>query len=186
LTFDIDRLLRQLKPEKRKLRLSARGDLLGAATATWTGPLLLDTCVYIDAGRGRLPAEVEALLVGRRIVHCATVAAELALGLAMLDPLHADTLAQREFLRDTLARMAAGKIITPDATTWTTAAVLAGTLARLQGIRPDDRRRRLADALIAVTARAEGCAVLTANRTDFDLIAQLLPGLRAIVYSSAS
>jgi hypothetical protein len=48
-------------------------------------------------------------------------------------------------------------------------------LARTQGYGKEQRRRVLNDALLFETARKHGCAVLTRNMVDFDLLQQLDP-----------
>jgi hypothetical protein len=40
----------------------------------------------------------------------------------------------------------------------------------------------LNDALLFLQARETGCALLTANLSDFDLIDQVLPGSRLLLY----
>ena len=53
------------------------------------------------------------------------------------------------------------------------AGVVAGTLARIQGLQAHQRKECLNDALILLTAAKAGLPVLTANRVDFDLIQQV-------------
>lgn len=60
--------------------------------------------------------------------------------------------------------------------------VLSGMLARTQGYGPEQRRRGLNDALLFATARKYGCAVLSRNVRDFDLLQQLDPSGRVIFY----
>ena len=69
-----------------------------------------------------------------------------------------------------------------DRDVWREAGVLAGLLARLQGYGRRERRKALNDALIFLTAAKNGCAVLTRNLADFDLLMQLDPRGRAIFY----
>ena len=66
----------------------------------------------------------------------------------------------------------------PDAETWSAAGIIAGTLARLQGFQPYQRKDALNDALIYLTAIKHGIPVLTDNHTDFDLLQQLVPSGR--------
>ncbi len=68
----------------------------------------------------------------------------------------------------------------PDTEIWMDAGVVAGTLARTQRFQPHQRKNCLNDALIFLTAAKSGFPVLTANRTDFDLIQQLAPDGRFI------
>ncbi|HMH05950.1 MAG TPA: hypothetical protein VK579_04635, partial [Terriglobales bacterium] len=74
------------------------------------------------------------------------------------------------------------RAITPDSEIWREAGILSGTLARLQGYGRDQRRRVLNDALLFATARKHGCALLTRNVIDFDLLQQLDPSGKALFY----
>ncbi|MGA8189794.1 MAG: hypothetical protein WB776_17850, partial [Candidatus Sulfotelmatobacter sp.] len=65
------------------------------------------------------------------------------------------------------------RTITPDPGIWREAGVLSGTLTRTQGYGKEQRRRVLKDALLFATARKYGCAVLSRNVRDFDLLQQL-------------
>ena len=66
--------------------------------------------------------------------------------------------------------------LVPDAQTWHLAGVIAGTLARVQGFQPHQRKECLNDALIYLTAAKQGLPVVTANRVEFDMIQQIAPG----------
>jgi predicted nucleic acid-binding protein len=63
-----------------------------------------------------------------------------------------------------------------------TAGILSRILARLQGYGKDQRRRVLNDALMFASARKHGCAVLTRNVADFDLLQQLDPSGSVLFY----
>jgi predicted nucleic acid-binding protein len=78
----------------------------------------------------------------------------------------------------------AHRILIPDRETWREAGVLAGLLARLQAYSKDERRKALNDALIFLTAAKNGCAVLTRNLPEFDLLMQLDARGQAIFYDS--
>ena len=56
-----------------------------------------------------------------------------------------------------------------------------GTLRRLKPGR-EQRRRVLNDALLFATARKYGCAVLSRNVRDFDLLQQLDPSGKVVFY----
>ncbi len=58
------------------------------------------------------------------------------------------------------------------------ARLLAGGGRRLASF---DRMELISDALTAVLACAAGCTIITED-VDFDLLAQLLPGLRVLYY----
>ncbi len=70
----------------------------------------------------------------------------------------------------------------PDHERFCSAGVIAGTLARTQRFQPHQRKDCLNDALIFLTAAKAGLPVLTANRSDFDLIQHLAPEGQFIHY----
>ena len=64
----------------------------------------------------------------------------------------------------------------PDAETWHLAGAISGTLARIHGFQPHQRKECLNDALIYLTAAKRGLPVVTATRAEFDLIQLIAPG----------
>jgi predicted nucleic acid-binding protein len=78
-------------------------------------------------------------------------------------------------------RRPAHRILNPDREVWREAGILAGLLARLQRYGKSEKRRALNNALIFLSAAKNGCAVLTRNISDFDLLAQLASG-RVVFY----
>jgi predicted nucleic acid-binding protein len=102
--------------------------------------VLLDTTVYIDAlkphgPRHRLQLWLPAMWCCTARLPCAIACAELAVSIGHLDPAHPLTARHRIPLMDTLARMAPSRIVTPSADAWTEGALIAGILARTQGMR---------------------------------------------------
>ena len=77
------------------------------------------------------------------------------------------------------------RVLTPDRDIWREAGILAGLLARLQRFGKSEQRKVLNDALIFLTARKHGCAVLTRNLSDFDLLLQLDPHGSVFFYDRA-
>jgi predicted nucleic acid-binding protein len=67
------------------------------------------------------------------------------------------------------------RILNPDREIWREAGILGGLLARLQDYGKAEQRRALNYALIFLSAAKNGCAVLTRNISDFDLLMQLAP-----------
>jgi predicted nucleic acid-binding protein len=184
-TFDLDPLLRRVKPARRRAPLRRRAALAFVpddVAAADLGPVLLDSCVYLDGGKGRLPPGARRLIAGAPVFHCSVCLAELAYAFGRLDPFHPDTPATLAFLRGLLGRVRIDRTVAPDRETWLEAAVIAGTLARTQGLAPADRRRLMYDALVFLAARRIGHPVLTANAGDFDLIQQLAPNGRVVYY----
>jgi hypothetical protein len=89
------------------------------------------------------------------------------------DPAHPQTHEITGQISDVIKRRPSYRTIAPDPEIWREAGILPGVLARLQGYGKDHWRRALNDALLFATARKHGCAVLTRNVVDFDLLDQL-------------
>ena len=189
--FDAKAALRSIKPDKRTAPVARRDD----AQLSWVdhepqigGPLLLDTCVYLDVLRGTSPDAVDALLTYRLCHHSAVCLSELTHVFGRLDPSHAATKAVLKTVQDTIADIPSHRLSAPDVDAWGTAGILAGLLTRLTNAPKNEghERRFLNDALILLQARAMGVAVLTANTRDFDFLTQLVPGAKAVFYRAAS
>jgi predicted nucleic acid-binding protein len=184
-TFDLKAALRRVKPEKRNEPLRPRepfGFVTEGVDSAEVGAVLLDTCVYLDAGRGRLSPGAERLLATVQTFHCIVCVGELAYALGRLDPAHPDTPASVAYIRDALGRVRPYRTLAPDSDDYIEAAIITGTLARTQSLAPPERRKLMHDALVFLTARRIGYPVLTANAKDFDLIQQLSPDGKAIYY----
>jgi len=104
-----------------------------------------------------------------------------------------------------IAMMPLAKVLRPSEDAHLLAGLMAGTLNRTQNLAQtafscracghansvpelgrEMLRKLLNDALIYVTALENGCAVLTGNGNEFDLLAQLLPGVTVITFSQPS
>jgi hypothetical protein len=62
------------------------------------------------------------------------------------------------------------------------AALLSGVLCRLQGYEKDGKLRALHDCVLFLQAQKLGLVALTANVGDFDILLQLLPTGRTLLY----
>ncbi len=144
--------------------------------------LMLDTTVYIDAQNAKLPQALAGRIAGAEILHCAVALGEIAANLGLLDPGHPGTSGVRQTLRETLARADPQRTVAPSAQAWLEATVLAGMLARTQGFAKDDRRRLLNDALIFLSAHESGAVLVSRNIRDMDLLLQLRPDVRVLLY----
>jgi predicted nucleic acid-binding protein len=174
------------EPEAQTRQLRRRQDaaLPFDPAAVGPRPVLLDSCAYIDAGKGRLPAAVAALLTapGRVLLHCVVCRAELQAGAAKLSPDDPRTADARVRIAAMLARMPEERIVAPSRAAWDIAGRLAGTLARTQGMAKGAHVRLLQDAAILLAAEERGAVTITANIADFDLLTQLRPGARVLFY----
>jgi predicted nucleic acid-binding protein len=108
--------------------------------------------------------------------------AELAATCGLLDPAHTQTPEIIEQIAAVIDRRPSYRTITPDPEIWREAGELSGTLARTQGYGREQRRRVLNDALLFATARKYGCALLSRNVRDFDLLQKLDPSGKIMFY----
>lgn len=184
--FDLDAALRRVRPEHRTQRLAPPSPITllpDDADPRSIGPVLLDTCVFIDNGHNRLPMGARRLLAVRGLVHVSSVTGmELAYAFGRLDPEDARTGRSLHHLRFVLDQAPAHRVVTASPADHTLAGVLAGTLARTQGLTQEARRKLLLDCVIFASARRHGLTVLTANHSDFALLAMLLPDGKAAFY----
>jgi hypothetical protein len=74
------------------------------------------------------------------------------------------------------------RVFAPDSDVLGRAALLSGVLRRLQGYDKDSGLRALQDCVLLLQAQKLGLVVLTANVKDFDILLQLIPTGRALVY----
>lgn len=181
----LERSLRRLKPEKHRHSLAYRDRAalpFLATVAPPLPPLLLDTTVYIDALQDTLPADAALALRAGTLWHSTVTEAELAFAAGRLEPKRDDSGHAVTRIAASLEMRPAHRILAPDREVWREAGILAGLLARLQGYGKNEQRQALHDALIYLGAAKHGCAVLTRNTRDFDLLLQLAPWGRAIFY----
>lgn len=192
MSFDLDSILRWLKPQQRAGCPPPRPDeqLPWAKDAPpIAGPLLLDTTVYIDLLQGTTPAEVDRLLQLRTCNHSAVSLAELTHSFGRLDPAHPETKAALRELRETITEdIPPHRLQVPENDTWGAAGMLAGLALRLRGTPRNQghERKLLHDALLYLQGRKLGCAVLTRNIGDFDLLNQLAPSGQILLYRHAA
>jgi predicted nucleic acid-binding protein len=149
--------------------------------------VLLDTNVLINALAGRGPSVLQALLEALpRLFVAAPTRAELAWVRGRLDPDHPGTARVLKTFEDLLARIDPAKVLIPADADWIAAGELAGQAARAVAGSgrigtASDRAELISDALIAVLARGAGFTVVTED-ADFDVLAQLTPGLQVLFY----
>jgi hypothetical protein len=171
----------------RTLRYRPRRELPYDASAVppdW--PLLLDATVYVDQLKGQLPAGIVALISSRVILHGAPALAELAVTVGVLDPHDQRTRTTLAPIVDTLARIPPQRIIAPIDDVWLEGAVLAGILARTQGIPKEQQRKFLNDTLMFLMAADADAILVSRNTRDVDLLLQMKPGVRVLLYDRSS
>jgi hypothetical protein len=144
--------------------------------------LLFDATVYIDPLKGQLPTPIINLIASRTILHGAPALAELAVTIGALDPADHRTRGTLLPIVETLTRINPSRIIAPSYEVWLEAAVTAGILGRTQSIPKQDRRKFLNDALLFLQAVDTGSVMVSRNSRDLDLLLQLKPRARVLLY----
>jgi hypothetical protein len=144
--------------------------------------LLLDTCVYIDQMQGRSPEILEDLIVARVVNHSTIAVQELMHMVGVLNPGHPRTPGVIGEIGRLIEAMPAHRVFAPDSDVLGKAALLSGMICRLQGYAADRTLRALHDCVLFLQARKHGFTVLTANIADFDILLQLIPEGRALLY----
>jgi predicted nucleic acid-binding protein len=185
MSIDLLRALRRRRPRQRRTEFKPRAPAELPAVADFPpGRALLvpDTNVYIMVAAGTLPTDAQRFVERALFFHCSVCLAELATGIANADSAAAGWSAMRRHYEKLFARIPATRVLTPDAPIWIEAGVIAGVLARSQGLQAHQRKECLNDALIYLTAAKAGLPVLTANTREFDLIQQLAPEGRFICF----
>jgi hypothetical protein len=148
--------------------------------------LLFDTTVYIDQLKGQLPTSIINLMASRTILHGAPALAELAVTIGALDPADGRTRVTLIPIVEMLTRINPSRIIAPSYKVWLEGAVMAGILARTQAIPKQDRRKFLNDALLFLQAADTGAVLVSRNSRDLDLLLQLKPRVRVLLYDRAA
>jgi predicted nucleic acid-binding protein len=189
LSFERARALRRIKPQRiGSLARRPHAELpFVHADGPFSGPqLLLDTCVYIDVLQGNAPWFLRDLLNARICNHSAVCIAEMTHVFGRLDPAHSKTAPTLAKVRAVIeSEIRPTRVATPDADDWGSAGILAGVLMRVGGYGRERRQACLNDALLFAQARKYGHTVLTRNRTEFDLLSQMLPDGRVLYYDAA-
>lgn len=144
--------------------------------------MLFDSMVYTDLEQGKVPALLKEALRRATVFHSSVARAEIALNIAILDLNHAGTAAVREELEEILSHMREERIFAPSGRAWVEAGLMAGILARTQKYQASDRRRLLNDALLLMTAREHGLTLVSRNVGDMDLLGQLRPDAKLLLY----
>ena len=188
--FDLGGTLRSLKSQRPSGTLKRRAgeDLPWVADEPAIGgALFLDTTVYLDVLQGRSPDEVDRLLSYRLCHHSSVCLSELTHAFGRLDPKHGSTKAVLETLEATVEDIPQHRLHAPDAAVWGQAGVLAGLLFRLGNLPKGEghERRFVNDALVLLQARQLGASVLTGNVRDYDILTQILPTGRIILYRTS-
>jgi predicted nucleic acid-binding protein len=143
---------------------------------------MLDATVYIDAQKSKLPAALAARIANQETLHSSVALGEIAASIGLLDPAHPGTPAVVSVLRETLEKADPDRTVAPSAAAWLEASVLAGVLARTQHPGKEARRKLLNDALVFLSADEAGAVLVSRNAKDVDLLLQVRPDVRVLLY----
>lgn len=144
--------------------------------------LLLDTCVYIDQMQDRSPQMLDDLIAQRQVNHSTVAIQELMHTVGALKPSDFRTAGVIAEIGKQIKAMPPHRIFAPDIEVLGRAALLSGILCRLQGYEKYGKLRALQDCVLFLQARKLGLVVLTANVGDYDILLQLIPAGRALLY----
>lgn len=184
--FELAGSLRWLKPQKRTGPPSGRPNnqlpFLSPEQVVAGAPLLLDTTVYIDVLKGRAPIEVKELLRIRQINHSSVALSELTYLFGRLDPAHPGTPVVLAEIAATIDSIPAHRLSSPTVKALAEAGIVAGMIARLRGLPGADKQPLVNDAALFLQALESGLTLLTRNIRDMDLIEQLVPAGRLLLY----
>jgi hypothetical protein len=136
----------------------------------------------IDQMQGRTPELVEVLIAARQAHHSTVAIQELMRTIGALDPEDGRSSAVVDVIRTLVLSMPAHRTFVPDADVLGRAALFSGMLGRLQSYANDRKLRALHDCVLFLQAQKLGFTVLTANIVDFDILLQLLPAGRVLLY----
>lgn len=181
---DFDKVVRWVRPARRHaLARRPDKDLPFVGDEAQPGKaLLLDTTVYVDRMQGRAPHVIQDLIDVRTVNHSTIAIVELMHTVGRLDPAHGGTADVVRQIGKAIRGMPGHRTFEPDAETLARAAVFSGILARTQGYVGDGRMRALHDCVLFLQALKLGLTVLTRNIADFDLLLQMAPEARVLLY----
>ncbi|MCY7280908.1 MAG: hypothetical protein LH610_08450 [Sphingomonas bacterium] len=148
----------------------------------FVGTVLLDTTVYIDALHDRLPATVESLLRTATLLHSTIARSELAVAFGRLKPADPRTAPTLEKVGAVIDAIPSHRLETPSARATIQGGISTGAISRLRGMAEDQRRKLFNDAQLFFQALELGAFWLTANISDADLLQQLAPSGRVLLY----
>jgi hypothetical protein len=133
--------------------------------------------------QGKTPDEVDQRLQLRIVNHSTIALAELTHLFGRLDPGHPGTRAVLSRISGVIDDIPAHRLTAPPTRAYGEAGMLAGLVTRLGG--RAGGAALLSDALLFLQAREMGCALLTANTSNFDLFDQVLPASGLLRYRTS-
>jgi predicted nucleic acid-binding protein len=144
--------------------------------------LILDTCVYIDQLKARLPVNVDVRIRTRKTWHSSLALSELTFLFGRLDPADARTKDVLSSISDLLGAIPDSRVLEPSTEAMLRGSVWAGTMARLMQLDEGQRKKMFLDALMAAQATEENLLFVTRNVKDFDRLSQMDPRMKVAFY----
>ena len=144
--------------------------------------VMLDTTVYIDSAKGKLPASIMALVASYTIIHSAVAACEIATPIGHLNPSDPRTATTAPPLRGLIDAMPPTRIASPSSNAWIEAGIIAGICTGTQNYGTEQRRKLLNDALIFLSAIESQAVLISGNISDMDLLLHFRPAARVLLY----
>lgn len=132
----------------------------------------------------RSPQILDDLIAQRQVNHSTVAIQELMHTVGVLNPSDARTATAIDVIGKQIRAMPPHRIFPPDTEILGRAALLSGILCRLQGYGKDGKLRALQDCVLFLQAQKLGLVVLTANVGDYDVLLQLIPAGRVLLYRS--
>ena len=143
---------------------------------------MLDITVYIDRLQGKISAELRQFLEDGTYEHSCIAFQEMMVSLGSLNPRDPRTKKTIDIVGSMLASVNPERIYVPDVEVSIEGALLAGTLARIQGYGREHRARAVNDCTLFLQSQKLGTTLLTRNYADFDILLQMIPPGRVLFY----
>lgn len=143
---------------------------------------MLDTTVYIDRLQGKISAQLRQFLEDGAYEHSCIAFQEMMVSVGTLNPSDPRTQGVVDRVGAIVASVSPQRIHVPDAELCMEGALLAGTLARIQGYGKEHRFRAVNDCTLFLQSLRLGATLLTRNYADFDILLQMIPSGRVVFY----
>jgi hypothetical protein len=181
--FDFEGSLRWVRGVERKtIRRRALSALPFFDPLQVEYALLLDTSVYVDRLQGKITLDLRQFLEANAHHHSTVALQEMMLAVGALDPRDFRTKATVNSIGALIELIRPHRLHQPDIDVCGRAALLAGTLSRIQGYGKDNRSKALNDCTLFLHAQKMGTTLLTRNYADFDILLQMIPSGRVLFY----
>lgn len=132
--------------------------------------------------QGNLPDFILDVVDVKMGHHSSVALQEILISIGNLDPKDHRTASAVKSVSLVMESINKYRLHGPDVDTSARAALLAGTLARIQGYGRENRARALNDCTLFLQSQKLGITLLTRNYADFDILLQMMPSGRVLFY----